>query len=296
MSLFMSQISKIKLNSSCVLTVPLQVYNNDFSFIVNGEEFKTSKLISDLLSPIICQIHLNDPTFDLFIINTHETGNFSQILDLLSFKQNNLPDNELSFILEVLEILDNQSIEFNESNEAIELTVDNIFSFIKEHEKHPKFYNDRLHQEIEFVSSHFNELWDAHEEEFEKISLLTLNSIFENEKLKLESEDLLLRIVNKLYMKDVKYSILYETILFENVSVEAMKDFISIYDNNDMTASVWRQIDCGDLNGKSFVHTFKMKNETSNEYRYVRMRLTGPNWNGNNKIFIDSFEIYGILV
>ena len=74
------------------------------------------------------------------------------------------------------------------------------------------------------------------------MSVFTLNSIFSNNKLELESEDQLLRIVNKLYTKDVKYSILYETVFFENVSSEAMKEFVSIFDINELTVSIWRRL------------------------------------------------------
>ncbi|KAK8842136.1 hypothetical protein M9Y10_026363 [Tritrichomonas musculus] len=440
----MSKTIKIQLNPSCILTVPFHIYDNDFTFIVNGEEFKTSKLISDLLSPVICQIHLNDPTFDIFIINTQESGSFSHLLDLFNFKKNNISDHELPFIQEVIEILGNQTIECDEWDNPEELTVNNVFSTIKYHEKHCKIFSARLEKEIEFISTHFTEIYDSQEEEFENLSVFTLNSIFSNDKLELESEDQLLRIVNKLYTKDVNYSILYETVFFENVSSEAMKEFVSIFDINELTVSIWRrladrlvrdtktsndmtcdiknrykkadnrgtvfpaseenqfkgiinylrtqsngkiynevditsssnlygsredrhprvvalyedeenyfvssdipniwlmfdfkkhrvaptgytirsyasfansehpkswviegsndsssweeideQVNCGYLNGKSFVHTFKIKNETSKEYRYIRMRLTGPNWLGNNQLIINSFEIYGKLI
>lgn len=87
----MIEENKVQLKISSIKNVPLQTYNDDFSFIVNGEEFKTSRLVSDLLSPKICQIHTNDPTFDHFIIDTQSKGNFSRILQL-----NNLNDLTIS--------------------------------------------------------------------------------------------------------------------------------------------------------------------------------------------------------
>lgn len=39
---------QIQLNTTFILAAPLHAYNNDFSFFVNGEEFHTSKIISDL--------------------------------------------------------------------------------------------------------------------------------------------------------------------------------------------------------------------------------------------------------
>lgn len=50
-------MKKIQLKTTSILNVSLQSYEKDFSFLVNGEEFKTSRIISDLLSPKICQLH-----------------------------------------------------------------------------------------------------------------------------------------------------------------------------------------------------------------------------------------------
>ena len=439
----MDQLSQIQLKTSCVTTVPLQVYNNDFSFIVNGEEFKTSKIISDLLSPVICQIHSNDPIFDTFIINTQERGNFSHILNLLNFKPNNIPNNEIPFFLEIIEILGISSIEYQCPKESTEITIDNVFTLLKQHEKHPQFYHNRFSSEIEFISSHFSELCEDKEEELTKLSIDTLIKILSNENLQLETEDQLLKFSNKLYSNDAKYSILYETVLFENVTSDSMKIFTSIYDMNDLTSSTWNrlskrleqdspnkneksseknkryknvkergiefqwsdqnefkgiihylreksnnqieneinitasttvnnsecyqprcvvlfedqqhffhsqnvennwlcfdfkekrvipthytvrsypsganahhpktwviegsndnsswdkideEVNCAHLNGLNVSHTFEMNKQNSNEYKYIRMRLTGPNWANYNYLMVDSFEIYGRLI
>lgn len=435
----MSQISKVQIKPSCILGIPLQVYANDFSFIVNGQEFKTSQLISDLLSPIICRIHANDPTFNVFEVNTKTPGNFSNILNLFNFKINNIPESELPFLLEVIEILGNDSIEYEES-ESIELTIDNVFKQIRQHEIHSKFNHNRFLKEIEFISSHFFELCDSHEEEFLNISVFTLFEILSCESLELESEDQLLKFADSLYKRDDKYSILYEAVFFENVSALAMKEFLSLFDSDDMTAATWdrlkkrlekeslseskeiekryknatpkgiefkvnseeelngiikhlrseangnienkvsitassvfndyenyqprnvalfedqkkrfeskdqkdgwicfdfkdhqviptdyairsypcapnihhprswvvegssdnssyetldKQYDCSYLNGQNIVHTFKMNQPNGKEYRYIRMRLTGPDWANCNYLKIDSFEIYGRLI
>ena len=437
-------MSQIQLKTSCITTVPLEVYNNDFSFIVNGEEFKTSKLNSDLLSPKICRIHSNDPLIDSFIINTKSRGNFSNILNLLNFEQNKITENELPFFFEIIEQLGLSSIEYDGINEFAEITIDNIFTNLKRHEKRPKFYDKILTREIEFISSHFNEFCEKKEEEMRTISIDTLIQILNNDQLRLETEDQLVKFLNELYLKDVKYSILYETVLFENVTSETMKFFTSIYDMNDLTTLTWKrlskrleedlskeherrsgknkrykklkeriieiespnqnefkgiihhlreksnnqieneinitassilfdnesyhprnvvlfedqnrffcsknfenswlcfdfkdnrvipthytirsnscdennsshpktwviegsndnlswdeideEINCAHLNGRNVSHTFEMNKQNSKEYKYIRMRLTGPNWYYCNYLIIDSFEIYGRLI
>lgn len=67
-------------------------------------------------------------------------------------------------------------------------------------------------------------------------------------------------------------------------------------DNN-----TWNQIDlqsnCPYTNGSKIVHTFSIQNKNNDAFKYIRMRQTGPCWNGNNDYFrVNSFEIYGTLI
>lgn len=60
-----SEKIQIQLQIKAMSEIPIQ---NDFTFIVNNQEFKTNKIIADLLSPKICKNHMVDPTFDTFAI------------------------------------------------------------------------------------------------------------------------------------------------------------------------------------------------------------------------------------
>ncbi|KAK8854452.1 hypothetical protein M9Y10_017014 [Tritrichomonas musculus] len=162
-------MSHIQLEYSSILQVPLQNYYNDFTFIVNGQEFQTSSLIADLLSPTISQIHTNDPTFDTFTINIEEQGDFSHILQLVNFKSNELREDEIPFVTHILEILNNDTIKIHES-ELVELTKDNILTEIKKHEVHAKYFQERYSEEIEFISSNFAELVSTKESELQELS------------------------------------------------------------------------------------------------------------------------------
>ena len=235
-------MKQIKLQSSCILSVPLEIYGKDFTFIVNGEEFKTSRVISDLISPFISKIHSNDPAFDRFIINTKHRGDFSHILKLINFKSNNYPESELPFLLDVIEILNNDYIELEDIKRKQEITVDNVFDNFQQHEKYSKLYRPLFSEEIEFISSHFSEICEEKEEELTKLLIDTLYLILTNDKLQLKNEDQLLKFINELYSKDEEYSILYETVLFENVSSETVCEFIRIYNNDLMTRSTWQRL------------------------------------------------------
>lgn len=60
--------------------VPFDNYPRDFTFIVNKEEYHTNKLIADILSKKISQIHLTDPTVDQYEVFTDHPVIFNQSL------------------------------------------------------------------------------------------------------------------------------------------------------------------------------------------------------------------------
>lgn len=242
------QVTQIQLECSSILQVPLQSYINDFTFIVNGKEFKTSKIISDLLSPKISQIHSTDPTFDEFTINTKEQGDFSHILQLVNFRSNKISDDEICFYTEVLDILKNCSI-IIEDNKIVELTKDNIISELRKHEIHSKYYSKKYREEIEFASKNLSEILKEQENDMKKLKKETLEDIINNENLTIDSEDELLHFVNELYKSDSSYANLYECIYFNNVSLEMINEFIQNFDLDDMTTGTWIRI-CERLGGQ----------------------------------------------
>ncbi|KAK8888270.1 hypothetical protein M9Y10_039335 [Tritrichomonas musculus] len=62
----------------------------------------------------------------------------------------------------------------------------------------------------------------------------------------------------------------------------------------------WEKIDevndCSELNGESLVYTFTVKNQSSKEYQYIRMKQTGKSWSNQDYLAVDSFELFGILI
>lgn len=268
-------MSKIQLKPTSILKVPIQIYDKDFKFLVNGEEFKTSRLLSDLLSPNICNIHLTDPSFDEIIINTHNSGNFSHFINLQAFNVENISANELPFISEVLEILGNDSINFIEE-EKTEITIDNVFSLIKKHQKNDKFYNE----EIEFISSHFYLLCETQAEELESLSIDALTDVIGSKKIQLKDEDQLLNFINKMYSKSSTFSVLYEKVVYSNLSSKAMSDFIDVYDVNEMTTEMWRALSERLKQGEKL-------NANSNKERYKKQEINVP--------FSEKSEFSGII-
>lgn len=65
--------------------------------------------------------------------------------------------------------------------------------------------------------------------EFLSLSISTIENIFSNPNLLLESEDQLIKIIDYLYKKDHKYSKLYEYADFLNIEISTIKEFLTIY-------------------------------------------------------------------
>ena len=238
-----SMNNTVHLQTASILNVPLQNYEKDFTFIVNGEKFKTCKFVADILSSKISKMRIIDPTFNEFIIDIPEKGDFTNVLDLVNFNAIEIPKSDTLFIYKILQILETKSIDVHLlDQEEEEITMGNIFDLILKHEKHESFFSNSLNKEIDFISENFFELDENHKENLEKLSLTTLSRIFENSKLHLRNENQLLNIVNYLYKKDPKYSVLYGYIIFTNVDLDEIDEFIQIFDVNDITTDIWQSI------------------------------------------------------
>lgn len=69
-------------------------------------------------------------------------------------------------------------------------------------------------------------------------------------------------------------------------------------DSNDTNSwtKIDEQKDNSILNGSNYVHTFPIKNHISKNYKFIRMRITGPSWDGRNMILLNSVEFYGQMM
>lgn len=245
----MCSLLKVQLQTNSVKYVPLNAYESDFVFIVNGEKFKTNKFISDLISKRICLQHQADPTLDIFEITTENEGNFENILNLANFTEISISENELPFFREVMKILDNNNLSIPNLKYPY-INEENIVDLLKFHENFYHIYSKCYLDEIEFASSNFFSICKNHESELSTLSYNTICEIINHDKLQLENEDQLLNFINFLYEKACtigdeerhKYSYLYDYVQFSNVSKNAIKKFYSIYNINDIDIKIWNQI------------------------------------------------------
>ena len=133
-------MSTLKLLTDSILQVPFANYEKDFTFVVNGEEFHTNKIVADLLSTKISKSHLIDPTMNQIVINTHAQGNFQHFIDLITFEEQFVREEELPFISEIFEQLDPEKVKVNFEISSTELTIYNVFNKICRHEMKRSLY------------------------------------------------------------------------------------------------------------------------------------------------------------
>ena len=288
--------TQITLKKDSVQQLPFDSYEKDFGFIVNGREFQTSRFVADLLSPTICQLHAIDPTINHFTINTEESGDFSLILNLINFKVNEIPEQELPFIASVIEKLNIQHIEIDDEGEdegEQELTIDKVIHNIEKHEKNQIFYCKKLEKEIEFLSSHF---FDLKEDEVSRLKFLkksTIEEIIKNDHLRLKEEDQLLRTINDMYAYESENSCFYGFVIFENLSGDGITEFIAQFDKDDMSSEIWNSI--SNRLKRDIVRENETSKETTNERYCKEAKVTEIQRKGVQISFNDENKLDGII-
>lgn len=251
-------------------------YENDFVFIVNNEQFKTSRIVADILSPKINKMHLTQPNIKEFIINTKIHGNFSYFLQLINFNFNDIPKSQISFINEVAIILDNQFIEIKNEEDQIEITIDNVIDRIKFHEQNPHIYSRQIKKEVDYLASHFYMINITQEESLYTMKKFILDKIFNNTKLVLKSEDQLLNIINNIYKNNFNCSYMFNYVHFNSVSNEGIASFLQFIKFDDLTPNIWQSI-----SSRNTVNDDKTSESSRNNQRYVGQVFT---YSKNNKL------------
>ena len=130
-----SQVKSYSLSVDTIKDIPFDQYDQDFTFIVNGKEYKTSRIVADFLSPTVRKLHSVDGTIAHFTITTKEqsgTFDFSSILSLMSFGARDLSPEEARAFFEVMMKLGNkkESVKLAPAFSG-DITVDSVFDRIK---------------------------------------------------------------------------------------------------------------------------------------------------------------------
>ena len=67
--------------------IPIDKYDQDFTFVVDGKKYSTPRFVADLLSPKIRKLHFTDASINEFVITTDsqssQEDHFSDFLNLI---------------------------------------------------------------------------------------------------------------------------------------------------------------------------------------------------------------------
>ncbi|KAK8888782.1 hypothetical protein M9Y10_033521 [Tritrichomonas musculus] len=242
-----NKVTSFTLSCDVLKCLPFHKYDKDFTFIVDNKEYKTSRIIADVLSPQIRNYHTSDATIDTFTITTNETGSehdFSTILSLIKFDLRELSDDELEYYRTIFFLLGND----NEYAKLFpkfsgEITTKNVFDLIESKQRRLGHRHDLLvsvsRDEIEFISGHFYEIDKSG---LKKLGIEIINEVVKSQSLRVGSEDSLLKFVIEIYLENRSASFLFDYVVFENVSKDALLEFYKSFDLADIDSEVWRMI------------------------------------------------------
>ncbi|KAK8880578.1 hypothetical protein M9Y10_003258 [Tritrichomonas musculus] len=239
-SLFLMN-TKIHLQTSSILHIPIQNYEQDFTFIVNGKEYPTSRIVADLLSPKISRLHIIDPTIKEYWINPKTLGDFNNILALVDFQDKDITEKDLPFFSEIFRLLEIESkdirINLTKNDDKSLTALDKLIRDLS----FGIIYEEEIEKDIAKVSEELYQLKDDEEEKakLKNLDISIIERIFGHPNLQIDSEDQLVDIINELYRQDREYCELYSFVDFKNVTTSKMREFLTEIQQDDVTHQTW---------------------------------------------------------
>ena len=314
-----SQNIEFSLSSQNLRDIPFDNYEQNFTFIVNGKEYFTSRVVADILSPYLRRCHFYDETFNQFEITNNELSNydqyFTEFLHLVNFCSQTFDTTYQKYFSQYFYDIGNIE-EYHKIKPFEEtLTPKNVLKRLQSLSKYESKFKTQdskyLNELFEYASSNFEEL---DKEELIELNEEIIESIITNKSIKINDEDSLFQIIMKLYSKDqIRYNFLFEFVLFENLSEKNIENFISVFDIEHITSGTWHSI-CNRLqqpimkkednsnnkerylNEEAEIKIKEFKVNESQEFRGIMRYLTeksNGNIHDNGTINITSNSIYG---
>jgi hypothetical protein len=195
---------------------------NDFTFIVGDNHYNCPWFIAEFLSPRVSELRSIDITMKEFLIETKDPGRlFESILSLGCGSTIFMSEESFSFFVSISRELCNWELYFR----LYEIFNDNlsISTFCKEFCSF-EMTEDFPERGIEFLSSHFYEIDSSF---LKGLPISIVIRILSNSSLKVETEDLLYRMIRSEIERNSEFLELFSFVRFEFLSVESIEDFTS---------------------------------------------------------------------
>ena len=270
--------------------LPYEKYETNFTFIVDGKRYQTSRIKADILSPFIRNAHFTDETMNEFTIYTNKndksdnTDYFNSFLNIV-----NSPKLKLDFLHQVhfaeyfyhLGNVD-ESIRLRSSitnDLTINNAVDRLLYLIDKYECfHFDFDNERspITKIVDYIASHFE---DIDRERLKKLPIEIIEDIFQSEFLKIFDYDSISTFILELFELNNEFSPLFEYIPFDKISDGVLDWFLEVFDIKYINKSIWSSL--------NLLIKFLIKQKKDlNENRYLN--LNKANYGKNNYFLSES--------
>ena len=277
----------------------------DFILIFGDQEFRMNSIFAEFISPVISRLHKSDPTIqsfkfdDLFLDKAKYFAKFSE--SILSkdtttlFKQISsgysieIDDNQAFKLRFLSVILGNEEL-FKKINELFppDFSVQNVstyLEFVQSCYYYSQFSPDfDFSGVIDFISSNF---YSIDPETFLKIPRYIQYLIISNPNLQIKTEDSLLDIVLKIIESttfsehadqddQIDNSLFLENIEFALLSENKLREFLSNFDFNQITNSLWRKFyECFFIHFEWKADRIEGRRSNQKTYQYVQ-NITNP--------------------
>ena len=255
------------LSSKGLKNISLNTFTDedDFVLVFDEQQIRMKKIFAEFISPVISNLHHSDPTIeqirfdDLYPNNSVEFKKFikdiltEETISLLHEISNGSTieiNSSQSFQLRFLSILLGNEELFDKINELFlpdfsEANLDTYIEYIECCYNFSKLWPDfDFSGLLDYLSSNF---YQIDEEKFLKLPRSIQYSIISNPKLQITTEDSFLDMINQIIEKEETTSEIdnftfLEQIEFTGLSEEKLREFLSNFDFNLITSSLWKKL------------------------------------------------------
>ncbi|OHS95125.1 hypothetical protein TRFO_38643 [Tritrichomonas foetus] len=253
------------LSSDFLTRVNFDIYDKDFTFIVNEQCYKVNKICADIISPIINNIHKTDPTVDHFDITCEfDSSEFEHIIGLfknqpieinkINTKQmmhffNELGNSEfLSFLLGNCESLESCSQE---------KVIERFLIKLK--------HSINVDEDVEFIANHF---YQFEENLSSDLDVDSLSIILSHPSLQIPNEEWLFNLIMNNIQRNPLFISLLEFVEFRNLSTESMFHFAQQIPFEELNISIWKSI-CKRLSCEIVNSSFESRSASLLSFEYT---------------------------
>lgn len=229
----------LRVSSQGLQNILLRGSKPNFLFVVGGNEYPCQSFFADFISPRIAQIHLTDPLYDKFVIRTEdEDKNFQLIIDLMHGIPIHPTSSQCAFIRKMAAKLRNEElfVAFSKQDTGEEKGSLELFNLINQKYKLDMDYTEEANLIAE-------DIHNINKSNFTDMPVEMILKIISSPKLLLDSEDELFQLVSFLMEKDPDvYSPLLNHIVIDNLSPEAMSNFLTKIPPQYISQIVWNGV------------------------------------------------------